>query len=147
MRATGWLLIVLCALALPVSAQAGSEGGIGAAIRSLERAWVVGQSRNDNRAMDLILDNALVYVEDGKLVTKGEYLARIKAAGPQLSEIVMEPMTVHTFGSTAIAVGTYQERDRQTGTRRVRRWRFIDTWVYKTRGWVLVAAGAAPVTE
>jgi len=147
MRTTGWLSLMLCALSLSVSAQEGNESGTAAAIRALEHAWVDGQSRNDNQALEMIFDNALVYVEYGRLVTKGEYLARIKQAGPELSEIVMEPMTVHTFGSTAIVVGTYRERDRQGGKPRVIRWRFVDTWVYKTRGWVLVAAGAAPLAE
>ncbi len=147
MRPTGWLLMLLCALSISLSAQEASEGGAATAIRALEHAWVDGQSRNDNQALDMIFDNALVYVEYGNLVTKGEYLARIKEAGPQLSQIVMEPMTVHTFGNTAIVVGTYRERDTISGKRRVRRWRFVDTWVFKGRGWVLVAAGAAPVKE
>ena len=150
MKATGWLLTGLCALSLSISAQESqqsNEGGPAAAIRALEHAWVEGQSRNDNQALEMIFDNALVYVEYGNLVTKGQYLARIKQTSPQFSEIVMEPMTVHTFGSTAIVVGTYRERDRPSGKRRVRRWRFIDTWVFKARGWVLVAAGSAPMAE
>jgi hypothetical protein len=147
MSTTGWLLIVLCTLSPSASAQEGNEGGTEAAIRALEHEWVEGQSRNDNHALDMIFDNTLVYVEYGNLVTKGEYLARIKVASPQLSEIVMEPMTVRTFGNTAIVVGTYREQDRLGGKRRVRRWRFIDTWVKETRGWVLVAAGAAPLAE
>ena len=51
-------------------------------IRALEKQWTVGQSRNDNRALDMIFDNALIYVEYGRLVTKGEYLARIKSIPP-----------------------------------------------------------------
>lgn len=146
-RTAGWLLIVVCALSLSVYAQETNDGGTAAAIRALERAWVEDQSRNDNGALDLIFDNSLVYVEYGSLVTKGDYLARIKDASPQLSQIVMEPMTVRMFGTTAIVVGTYRERDVNGGKVRLRRWRFVDTWVYKKRGWVLVAAGAAPLTE
>jgi hypothetical protein len=56
-------------------------------------------------------------------------------------------MTVRTFGSTAIVIGTYRERDVNAVTPRPRRWRFVDTWVYNERGWVLVAAAAAPLTE
>ena len=145
MKTTGWLLIVMCALSLSVSTQETNEGGTEAAIRALEREWVEGQSRNDNGALDLIFDNSLVYVEYGKLVTKGEYLSRIKEAGA-LSQIVMEPMTVQTFGNTAIVVGTYREREIESGKPRVKRWRFVDTWVYKERGWVLIAAAAAPLT-
>jgi hypothetical protein len=138
--------IVVGAMSLCVSAQEGNEGGTAAAIRALEHQWADGQSRNNNAALNLIFDNALVYVEYGKLVSKGEYLLRVKAAGPQISQIVMEPMTVRTFGSTAIVVGTYREKEVKGGKPGVRRWRFVDTWVYKKSGWVLVAAGAAPLT-
>src|SRR5260370_42299170 len=101
MRMTGFMLILRCTTTLSITGQQAAEGGTEAAIRALEHEWVVGQSRNDNRALDLIFDNALVYVEYGKLVTKGDYLSRIKWAGPQLSQIVMEPMSVRTFGNTA----------------------------------------------
>jgi hypothetical protein len=144
-RPMGLLLIMVCAF--PVFAQESNQGGTVAAIRALEHEWAEGQSRNDNQALDLIFDNSLVYVEYGRLVTKGEYLLRIKDAGPQVSQIVLEPMTVRTFGSTAIVIGTYRERDVDGGKPRQRRWRFVDTWVYKERAWVLVAAAAAPLTE
>lgn len=147
MKTMGLWLMVVCALSLYVSTQEGDEGGAATAIRARERERVVAQSRNDNHALDLIFDDSLVYVEYGRLVTKGDYLSKIKRAVPQLSQIVMEPMAVRTFGSTAIAVGIYRERTVQEGKVRVRRWRFIDTWVYKKGMWVLVAAGAAPVTE
>ena len=146
MRAAGWWLTWVCALSLCASGQESNEGGTAAVIRALEHQWVDGQSRNDNGALDMIFDNSLVYVEYGKLISKGEYLLRIKAAGPQISQIVMEPMTVRTFGSTAIVVGTYREKEVKGGKPGVRRWRFVDTWVYKKSGWVLVAAGAAPLT-
>jgi len=29
----------------------------------------------------------------------------------------------------------------------MQQWRFVDTWVYKKKGWVLVAAAAAPVAK
>jgi hypothetical protein len=108
---------------------------------------MVGQSRNDNRALDLIFDNALVYVEYGRLITKGEYLARIKSLSPEVDQIAMETMRVTTFGTTAIVVGSYVEKQRGREKRKIQRWKFVDTWVYKTNGWVLVAAAAAPVSN
>ena len=114
-------------------------------IRALEHDWVDGQSHNDNRALDLIFDNSLVYIEYGKLMSKGEYLSRIRQAGPALSQIVMEAMTVRVSGRTAVTVGTYRERE--VGKSGVKRGRFVDTWVNKKGGWVLVAAAAAPLSE
>ena len=94
--------------------------------------------------LNLIFDNALVYVEYGQLVTKGDYLARVKQEAPQ---IAMEAMTVRQFGNTAIVIGAYREWQAKSGQRELRRWRFIDTCVRKKEGWVLVAAAAAPVSR
>jgi ketosteroid isomerase-like protein len=123
-------------------AQKPSDQSAEITIRALERQWTEAQSQNDNRALNLIFDNAMVYVEYGKLVSKAEYLSRIKQATPAEDEIVMESATVHTFGNTAIVVGSYREQQRKPGHKSIMRWRFVDTWVYKTNGWVLVAAGS-----
>jgi hypothetical protein len=147
MKLTGLLFMVLCTTSTLVPAQQTEAGGTAATIRALEHEWVVGQSHNDNRVLDLIFDNALVYAEYGKLVSKGEYLSRIKRVSSQSDTIGMEPMTVHTFGNTAIVVGTYREKEVKGGQTTVRHWRYIDTWVYKKSGWVLVAAGAAPSSK
>ena len=156
-HASGWMggrvrmlvvqMLFLSVIANCIWAQDASDPGTAASIRALEKQWTVGQSRNDNRALDLIFDNALVYVEYGRLVTKGEYLARIKSVAPEADQIVMEPMIVRTFGATAIVVGSYVERQRAPEKRTIQRWKFVDTWVYKKNGWVLVAAAAARVSN
>ena len=140
-------LITVSILAIAAWGQVSAEPGTAAAIRSLEEQWMVGQSRNDSRALDMIFDHALIYVEYGRLVSKGEYLARIKAQTADMDQISMEPMTVRTFGNTAIVVGTYTESHVDRGNRTLQQWRFVDTWVYKQKGWVLVAAAAAPVAK
>jgi ketosteroid isomerase-like protein len=117
------------------------------AIRALEHEWVEAQSHNDNRALDLILDSAVVYVKYGRLVTKADYLVRIKHQDPSTDEVVMEPMTVRVFGNTAIVTGSYRETQRQGGMRKLMHWRFVDTWAYKEHSWVLIAAGSAPIHD
>jgi len=72
-------------------------------------------------------------------VTKADYLLRIKHQEPSTDEIVIEPITVRVFGSTAIVAGSYRETQRKAGTHTVTRWRFVDTWAYKKYGWVLNA--------
>jgi len=116
---------------ISISRARSGRGDATATIRTLEHEWVEGQSSNDNRALDLIFDNALVYVEYGKLITKGEYLSRVRAVEPNPSQIVMEGITVRTFGDTAIAVGTYHEKSGSGSKAHLNRWRFVDTWVYK----------------
>jgi hypothetical protein len=141
------LFFMLVCTSAPFIGQEENESGTAATIRALEREWVEGQSRNDNGALDLIFDNSLVYVEYGNLVTKGEYLSRVKSASPAASQIAMEPMTVRIFGSTAIVTGTYREKLVKSGTPDIRHWRFVDTWVYKKSVWVLVAAAAVPMQQ
>jgi ketosteroid isomerase-like protein len=147
MKTTGLMLVLLCVMALQVSAQEAANSDTATAIRAVEHQWFEAQSRNDNGALDLIFDNALVYVEHGRLMTKGDYLSSVRSAKPQPQQVVMEAMTVRTFGSTAIVVGTYRETGVKDGRSLLRRWRFVDTWVNKKGRWMLVAAGAAPLSN
>lgn len=147
-----WSILRFALIAVSILSVAGwgqelSDPGTAAVIRALEKQWTVGQARNDNRALDMIFDNALVYVEYGRLVSKGEYLSRIKAQPTNLDQISIEPMTVRTFGNTAVVIGSYTESHIDHGKRTLQQWRFVDTWVYKKKGWVLVAAAAAPVAK
>ncbi len=147
MKTMGWLLVLVCATSLPGWTQEAASSDAATAVRTLEHEWVEAQSHNDNRALDLIFDNALVYIEYGRLVSKGDYLLRIRSAKPQLQQIVMEPMTVRTFGSTAIVIGSYRETTVKDGKPLLKRWRFVDTWVFVQGRWMLVAAGAAPLLK
>jgi ketosteroid isomerase-like protein len=149
MKTMGLLLALICSTSLAASAQEVADGGTVTTVRALERQWAEAQSRNDSGVLDLIFDNALVYMEYGGLVTKGEYLSRIKAAKPEplLGQIVMEAMEVHSFGSAAIVVGTYRETSAKDGKPRLKRWRFVDTWVKKNERWMLVAAAATPLSK
>jgi len=147
LKTTGLVLTLVCALSwsAPAQEEAAAESGTAVTIRALERAWVYAQSRNDNRALNQIFDNSLVYIEYGRLLSKSEYLARVRTEDPHPEQIAMEPMMVHGFGTTAIAVGTYKEKGMKNGRPFVRHWRFVDTWIYKEGAWKLVAAGAAPI--
>jgi hypothetical protein len=143
-----WIVVpCVFACALRTGAQNLADTGTSAGIRALEKQWTVGQSRNDNRALNMIFDNALVYIEYGHLMSKGEYLSRVKEQAPTLDQITMGPMSVRTFGNTSIVVGSYTEIQRKGGKSILQRWTFVDTWVFKSKVWVLVAAGAAPVAK
>lgn len=147
MRTTGWLLIFVCAGLLRVRAQEAGEDSSASAILALEHAWSDAESHSDNRALDGIFDSAMVYLEDGKLVTKGECLSRVRLAGSHPRQMVAGTTTVHIFGSAAIVVGTYRKISVKDGRPLLRQWRFIDTWVNNKGSWVLVAAGAAPLLK
>jgi len=146
MRAIRAIILLGCSPVLLLRAQQ-TDATASGAIRALEHEWVDAQSHNDNRALDLILDSSVVYVEYGRLVSKADYLLRIKHEDPSTDEIVMEPITVRVFGGTAIVTGSYRETQRKPGMHTVRRWRFVDTWAYKRHSWVLIAAGSTPLRD
>ena len=144
MRLVAIALAIVAALAATLCGQA-ARPDTDASIRALERQWTVGQARNDDRALNLLFDDALLYVEYGRLVSKGEYLSRIKTQPPNLDQITLEEMSVRIVSDTAVVVGSYAERSVSGAGIKIQRWKFVDTWVYKKNGWVLVAAGATPV--
>jgi hypothetical protein len=140
-------LALVCVLAPPVSPQEATASDVAAAIQALEQAWYEAQARNDNGALDLIFDNDLVYVEYGRLITRGDYLLRVKSAKSHAAHIVMEASTVRSYGSAAVVVGSYRETGVNNGKTSLKRWRFVDTWVYKKGRWMLVAAAASPISK
>jgi hypothetical protein len=145
MRATAWLLVFLCLVPL-VAQQSGAESTT-VVILALERAWFAAESRGDNQGLNLLFDSALVYVEDGRLVNKGEYLTRVRLARSHPQQVVAETAIVHMFGNTASVVGIYREVGVRDGKASPRRWRYIDTWVNKKGTWMLVAAGSSPLRK
>jgi ketosteroid isomerase-like protein len=115
-------------------------------IVALEHAWDQALQRGDARALSAIFDNGLIYVDyDGKLLTKPEYLLRVKENDTHLQQVVTEEMDVQIFGSTAIVVGTYKVKGLEKGKAYLRRGRFTDTWVLTGKNWICVAASTTPI--
>ena len=140
-------MVLVCATSLPGSAQKAGESDGAADVRVREGERAKAQSHNDNQTLDLIFDNAVVHIENGEVISKGDYLLRVKSAKPQQQQILLETMTVRTVENTAIVVGTYRKTDVQGGKSLLKRWRFVDTWVNKKGSWMLVAAAAVPLSK
>ena len=138
----------VCATGLLCAGQGGgAENGAASVVRALEHKRAEAEVRKDNSALDAMFDNALVAIEDdGALLSKAEYLARIRLAGSTLLEVAVESMTVRSFGSgTVIVDRTYREKRAQDGKVSLQRRRSIDTWVFKAGHWVCIAAANRPL--
>jgi len=137
--------LLICA-SLFMAAQNYGDSAVRSNILALEYAWDQAQERGDIKALSAIFDNALVFVDfDGKILTKTEYLARVKSDSSYLQQIVTESMSVQVFGNTAIVVGTYRAKGVEDGRPYLRRRRFVDTWMLMGEHWVCVAAEATPI--
>ena len=148
MRLGACLMIVVCATAVFVRAQDTSDSAVRSKIIALEKAWNQAYKAGDTRALDSILDNQIVLInDDGSVQSKVEFLSSVKATNnnSQEQQVSPESMSVHVFGNTAVATGVFRAKGVEGGKSYVRRERFVDTWIYKNGNWVCVATNATPV--
>ena len=110
-------------------------------ILALENAWNLAEERKDVKALETLLHPDLVYIDyDGSMMTKGQFIASVKAPELHPEQIVNESMTAHVYGDSAIVSGIYREKGIKNGKRYMRRGRFTDAWVYQNGLWVCVAS-------
>lgn len=149
MRYLGLLIILSCVIAPSVFAQDASDSATKSKIAALEVAWNQAYKSGDTKALDAILDNSIVVVNDGTLQTKADFLATVKPPGThvglQEQQVAPESMSVRVFGNTAIATGIFRTKGVEGKKSYVRRERFIDTWMYKDGRWMCVAANAMQI--
>jgi ketosteroid isomerase-like protein len=144
MRPTSFLLAFLCATALFAPAQGDIDPSVKSKIIALEKAWNQAYKLEDTRALDALLGNEIVLVNDDGS-TQAEFLSSVKADNSQEQQVSPESMGVHMFGNAAIATGVFRAKGIAGGKPYVRRERFVDTWVYKGGKWACVATDATPI--
>jgi ketosteroid isomerase-like protein len=137
-----WLLLALfVAVILPAKAQQQEPSAEESRILALENAWNKAEEEKDVRALDMLLDDSLVYVDwDGSKMNKTQFIATIRAPELHPAQIVNESQEAHVFGDSAIVTGIYREKGTNKGKPYLRRGRFTDTWIYRSGTWVCVAS-------
>ena len=139
------MLVVLTSLGF-AAPQNIVDSGVATRILALEHAWNQAEERKDTKALDNIMDSAMVYVDyDGTLRTKAEFLAKVKAPNLHPQQEVTESMTAHVFAGAGVVTGVYLAKGVENGKPYIRRGRFIDTWALKDGMWVCVASQATPI--
>jgi len=150
MKWSSLLAGLLCGSAMLVTAQDDGGAAVQSKIIALEKAWNQAYKLGDRHALDGILDNQIVLInDDGSVQSKAEFLASIKKtssrANSQEQQVAPESISVHLYGNTAIATGVFRAKGVEGGKPYVRRERFVDTWVNKGGTWVCVATNAVPI--
>jgi len=143
MRLSGFLMAFMCAATLFSVGQDDSD--IQSKIIALEKAWNQAYKLADRKALDALLDDRIVLVnDDGSMQNKSDFLASIKKS-TQEQQVTPESITVHVYGNAATATGVFRAKGVDGGKAYVRRERFVDTWVYKDGKWQCAAASATTV--
>ena len=145
MKLMAFVLVAVIATCI-CGAQEKGDTAIASKIVALEKAWNQAYKMADTRALDAILDDSIVLInDDGSLQLKREFLKSVTATNTQEQQVSPESMNVHVFGDTAIATGVFRAKGTEGGKPYVRRERFVDTWIRKADKWVCVATNATPV--
>jgi ketosteroid isomerase-like protein len=142
--------VYFCATAVWAPAQSDVEASAKSKVMALEQLWNQAYKSGDTKALDSILDDGIVLVnDDGSVQTKAEFLAGVKAtisqSSAQQQQVAPESLNVHVFGPVAIATGVMRVKGVEGGKAYTRRERFVDTWLYKNGNWVCVGTDATPV--
>jgi ketosteroid isomerase-like protein len=146
MRLTSFWLAFICAASLVIAGQ--DDSSVQSKIIALEKAWNQAYKAGDRKALDGILDDQIVLVnDDGSMQNKAEFLKSVTKSDSQEQQVAPESMSVHVFGSAAISTGVFRAKGVEAGKPYVRRERFVDTWVFKGGKWVCVATNATPVVH
>jgi ketosteroid isomerase-like protein len=145
-----WGIILVLAAAPWVPAQDDTQAATKSKIVALEQLWNQAYKSGDTKALDSILDDAIVLVnDDGSVQTKAEFLASVKSsvpqAGAQQQQVAPESFNVHVFGNVAIATGVMRVKGVEGGKPYTRRERFVDTWLLKHGTWVCIGTDATPI--
>jgi ketosteroid isomerase-like protein len=143
-------MLLMGAATVWAAAQTDTDSATKSKIIALEQLWNQAYKSADMKALDSILDDAIVLVnDDGSVQNKAEFLASVKSSTPQPSaqqqQVAPESFNVHVFGNVAIATGVMKVKGVENGKPYTRRERFVDTWLLKHGNWVCVGTDATPV--
>ena len=146
MRFVGASMLLFCAVLAAVAQE--SDASIQGKIIALEKLWNQAYKSADTKALDSILDDSIVLInDDGSIQSKKEFLASMKASNAQEQQVAPESMHVQVYGNVAIAAGVMRVKGTEGGKSYTRREQFVDTWLFKGGKWVCVATDATPITH
>jgi ketosteroid isomerase-like protein len=146
MRKSAFWIAVLFAASTLAGAQENSNASVEGKIVALEKLWNQAYKSGDTKALDALLDDSIVLInDDGSQQSKKEFLASVKATNAQEQQVAPELLKVTVHGDVAIASGVLRVKGVEGGKSYTRRERFVDTWLHKGNTWVCIATDATPI--
>ena len=135
------LMLIVPLMATSVAAQGVDQAEKQSKVIAMENAWNLAEQHKDVKALAMLLDNSLVYVDyDGSMMTKGDFLALVKSSAYQPEQESNESMRAQLYGDAAVVTGIYRIKGTVKGKPYEHRGRFTDTWISRDGRWVCVAS-------
>jgi uncharacterized protein (TIGR02246 family) len=143
-----WILFLVGFLTLGIAtrSQAQTTGGTEKAVAALEQQWLQSQKTNNpDLVAPLLADRFVNTSSDGKVQSKAESLATVKAT--KYDSAAYEDVKVTVFGDSAVATGAFKAKGTDPSGKPLdvnERW--TDTWVKMPNGkWQCVASHQSSV--
>src|SRR5579862_1607993 len=110
MRLSGFLMAFVCSATLFAAGQ-DDTSATQSRIVALEKAWNQAYKLGDRKALDELLEDRIVIVnDDGSMQNKAEFLASIKKSNSQEQQVTPESINVHVYGNSATATGVFRAK-------------------------------------
>ena len=138
------ILFVILAVALPVNAWCGQEGGAEQEVRKLERAWLDAYEQADAKMMaEIVADDFTITFPDGSMQTKPQIMEMIKrprTPGSPPLKFYTEEVRSRAYGDTVILLGRVVTEYVRDGKTVKEASRYTDTYVRRGGRWQVVAS-------
>lgn len=142
-RAFYWITLLFVS---SMAAAQDSPKAVEGKIIALEKLWNQAYKSGDSKALNAILDDSIVLInDDGSTQSKKEFLDSIKATNAQEQQVAPEALKVYVHGEVAVSTGVLKVKGTEGGKPYTRRERFVDTWLHKGGNWVCIATNATPI--
>lgn len=136
-------LLTMCSVALT---QPKSASGDEAALKALEEKWDAANLKGDAAALGAILADTFISTSaEGKVRTKAEVLAELKAGAIKYQTSKVDDMKVFLYGDAAVVNGKWTGKFVLKGKPTDTVERFTDTYIRQNGQWRAVASQGSAI--
>lgn len=129
---------LICFFAAVILQSAANGAGTDRILTHLENDFAQAVVRRNTAAFDRLIAPTFVYTEDATVMNKTELIRAIMA--DRVTSARNQGMKVHVYGDTAVVTGILRMIGHGKEGAFDRRYRFTDTWLFRSKHWQIIAA-------
>jgi ketosteroid isomerase-like protein len=106
----------------------------------LEDQWTCALVRRDSAAFDRLLAPRFVYTENDQVMTKAQLIDAVVHGSDTVESAANEDMKAYVYPNASVVTGWLVVKGRGKDGAFNRRYRYTDTWIYRSGRWQVIAA-------
>lgn len=124
-----------------------NEPTITSQVEQLSHGWAAAERSGDAGALDkLAVSDFMLVGPLGFILDRSQWLDRFRTGELTISELSWEDLTVRSYESAAVIIGTYSQKAAYRGQPNDGAFRVSQTWVRADDGWRLAGIHFSPIT-